>query len=77
MKSPVYSAKVKALTAALTRTRRLIARYLRLVGRTGSWPFAWDFNQLHDLEDRLEQRLRQTWGAYYDWHFTAYGWVAA
>ena len=76
MKSPVYSVKVNALTNALTRTRRLIARYLGLVGRSGGWPLEWDFNLLHDLEDRLEDRLHQTWGAYYDWHYLTYGWVA-
>lgn len=75
MKSAYFAAKVQHLTRALARTRRLIARYLRLLARTGGWPLAWDFNQLHDLEDRLEQRLRLVWGAYYNWHFTTYGWV--
>ena len=74
---PFYSATVAALTSALIRARRLIVRYLGLVARTGGWSLEWDFNQLHDLEDRLEQRLRQVYGACYDWQYNTCGWVAA
>ena len=69
-----FFAQVHAVSAALERTRRLMAHYLARYTAT-SWPFGWDFNLLHDLESRLQRRLAKVWAAYYDWHFTTYGWV--
>lgn len=64
MKARTLATREGALLAALARTRRLIARYLRQWN--ASWPYAWDFNQLHELEARLELRLVHLWQAHYD-----------
>lgn len=64
MTARTLATRKRALLAALARTRRLIARYL--CQWNASWPYAWDFNQLHELEARLEQRLVHLWQAYYD-----------
>lgn len=73
MDQKFFAAQEAALLAALARTRKLIARYLGKL--TGGWPYSWDFNLLHDLEYRLEQRLTQMWAAYFDWHFATFGWA--
>lgn len=69
-----YFALVNSLGAALERTRRLMAHYLAKFTAQG-WPEQWDFDLLHDLEQRLQRRLAKAWAAYYDWHYSTYGWV--
>jgi hypothetical protein len=32
-----------------------------------------EWNNWHDLEDRLIDRLKDNWSAFKDWHFTQFG----
>lgn len=75
MDQKFFAAQEAAIMAALARTRKLIARYLGKLTDKG-WPYSWDFNLLHDLEYRLEQRLARVWQAYFDWHYVTFGWVS-
>jgi hypothetical protein len=35
-----------------------------------------DWNQWHDLQYRIENRLRENYSNYLSWHFNEYGFVA-
>lgn len=37
---------------------------------------SWNWNKWTDLKDRLENRLKDNYIDYCDWHFQEHGWVA-
>jgi len=37
---------------------------------------SWNWNNWHDLQYRLEDRLRDNWSAYHDWHWNKFGFNA-
>lgn len=36
----------------------------------------WKWNNWHDLQYRLENRLKDNYSEYCDWHFQKFGWVS-
>lgn len=70
-----FSAKESALLAALERAKELTQMYLAAYSPLYlNWPFAWDFNLLHDLEYRLECRIKDIRSDFSAWHFDTFGW---
>jgi hypothetical protein len=63
------------LFKALNRTKALIKRY---IPELTNWEdkYNWDFNLLHDLEERICERIIDLQCDYNQWHFNEYGWVA-
>ena len=34
------------------------------------------WNNWHDLEERLTRRIKKNWSEYHSWHFEKFGWTA-
>jgi hypothetical protein len=74
-----YQHHEKLLLAAYERAKAVEERYKALIQTEGAWrkncPNG-DFNDVYDLQWRLEQRLKALQSNYYDWHWDQHGWNA-
>lgn len=64
-----FQAKERQLKVALFKVKD------RLFKATQENPLP-NWNRWHDLQDRLEDRLKAHWDLYYDWHWSTQGWNA-
>jgi hypothetical protein len=62
-----FKEKETALNLALTRVQNRLKYY----AENSSQIFE-DWNNWHDLEDRIKERLWQNWSNYKDWHFQTF-----
>lgn len=65
----VFFIKQKSLFDALKRTKLLIKSYIKDLD---NWGYNWDFNLLHDLQDRLIDRIEVLQSEYYSLHWDKY-----
>ena len=75
----VLKAKHDRLFAALDRAQDLRRKYLKILmdmkkTRT-KWEdvYDWDFNLVHDLEDRIRERIYQNYLVVGDWNYKVHG----
>ena len=66
-----YIKKQDVLNAALDRVKARLTYY----SQNSSNRYE-DWNQWHDLQDRIENRLQENYSKYLSWHFNEYGFVA-
>ena len=71
--------KEKALKLALQRVENKLAQFQEYAAKiSGPWTDAdreitKDWNNWHDLHDRITGRLRDNWSNYHDWHWDTHG----
>jgi len=65
--------KQDALTAALLRVKNRLEHYTKNTKGNCDFP---DWNDWHDLEYRIEARLRENYSNYLSWHFEKFQFVA-
>ena len=72
----LFFARQNALIMALDRQKKLISKYIpdlhRNDGKTFEDVHKFDFNLLHDLEDRLKNRIEELQSKYYHLHWDKY-----
>lgn len=62
-----FKDKETRLNLALTRVQNSLKHYAENSGQRFD-----DWNNWHDLEDRINERLWQNWSNYKDWHFETF-----
>jgi hypothetical protein len=72
MTQDFFIQKQEMLNKAHARVKNLIEKYKKDLRQKPEDPSfedknGWDFNLLHDLEYRMEQRLWDNWSAHKDW----------
>lgn len=73
----VFFYKQSKLIKAMERQKKLYDFYVvKLKGGFFEQKYNFDFNLLHDLEDRLKKRIEDLQSKYYDLHFEKYGFNA-
>jgi len=65
--------KQDVLNIALNKVKARLLYYSK--NTVGNCDFS-DWNQWHDLEYRIGQRLKQNYLSYLEWHFNTYQFVA-
>lgn len=70
----VLPAKQNRIIAAIERVKGLIKNYAEDLYKEGGWDAShdWDFNLLHDLQERLEQRANEVHSQYCDFNWEKY-----
>jgi len=63
-----FKAKETKLNKALKRVQDRLAFYLQTKDQDHP-----DWNDWHDLEERITQRLWDNWSAFKDWHWEKFG----
>jgi len=66
--------QTKALNA-IERVKSLIEKYKKEL-MTWEENYSWDFNLLHDLQYRLEERANEIWMEHGNWNFETKGFNA-
>jgi hypothetical protein len=69
-----YQKKQTLLNSALSKVQRMLIATEESYQRTGI--VAQNWNDIHDLEYRIKDRMRENWSAYHDWHLDTFGWNA-
>lgn len=71
----VFFQKQNALFLAIERQKKVFNKYLPDLYKNGvKWEqlHNWDFNLIHDLEERLKQRIEALQSEYYSFHWDKY-----
>lgn len=82
MTAKYFIAKQDSIKKAIDRVNVKLAYYSSESAKiNGLWTDAdhekfKDWNNLHDLEHRLENRLLDNFKEYQSWHFDTFGWCA-
>lgn len=63
-----FKSKEQSILKAIDRVKSRLAFYSATADQRHE-----DWNDWHDLKDRLEGRLKDNWSAYHDWHWSQYG----
>lgn len=78
-----FIAKQDRLLKAIDKVKAVLADYSERAKTVTNRPWTDEdfkqfpnWNNYHDLEDRLTARLWENWSDYQDWHFDKFGWVA-
>ena len=70
----VLPARQQKVIVAIARVKALIEKYKEDLYKEKSWEelHNWDFNLLHDLQERLEERANRLWSQFCDLNWDKY-----
>jgi len=74
----LFFAKQTKLFEALKRQEQVFNKYVEELHNYPDFKkqFGFDFNLIHDLEDRIKERIEKLQSSYYDLHWDKYGFNA-